>query len=86
MDVARPDAARNGIPTGIDKYHGAGIPNPVAGVSRTFCHGYSISGQYLRDFVYQGFNEDEQGKRVCDGMMVHSAGGQAELLRRAGNA
>jgi hypothetical protein len=59
---------------------GAGTPNPVAGVSRTFCHGYSISGQYLRDFVYQGFNEDEQGKRVCDGMMVHSAGGQKAAL------
>ncbi len=58
----------------------AGTPNPVAGVSRTLCHGYSISGQYLRDFVYQGFNEDEQGKQVCDGMMVHSAGAQKAAL------
>jgi uncharacterized protein (TIGR03437 family) len=58
----------------------AGTPNPVAGVTRTLCHGYSISGQYLRDFVYQGFNEDEQGQKVCDGMMVHSAGGQKASL------
>ena len=58
----------------------AGTPNPVAGVTRTLCHGYSISAQYLRDFVYQGFNEDEQGQRVCDGMMVHSAGGQKTAL------
>ena len=58
----------------------AGTPNPVAGVKRALCHGYSISGQYLRDFVYQGFNEDEQGKKVCDGMMVHSAGGQKAAL------
>jgi uncharacterized protein (TIGR03437 family) len=52
----------------------AGTPNPVAGLSRTLCHGYSISAQYLRDFTYQGFNEDEQGRTVCDGMFVHSAG------------
>jgi uncharacterized protein (TIGR03437 family) len=58
----------------------AGTPNPTAGVSRTLCHGYSISAQYLRDFVYQGFNEDEQGQTVCDGMMVHSAGGQKASL------
>jgi uncharacterized protein (TIGR03437 family) len=58
----------------------AGTPNPLAGVSRTLCHGYSISGQYLRDFVYQGFNEDEQGQKVCDAMMVHSAGGQKASL------
>jgi len=58
----------------------AGTPNPVARVKRALCHGYSISGQYLRDFVYQGFNEDEQGRKVCDGMMVHSAGGQKAAL------
>ena len=58
----------------------AGTPNPAAGVSRTLSHGYSISAQYLRDFVYQGFNEDEQGRTVCDGMFVHSAGAQKTAL------
>lgn len=58
----------------------AGTPNPVAGISRALCHGFSISGQYLRDFVYQGFNEDEQSQRVCDGMFVHSAGSQKTAL------
>jgi uncharacterized protein (TIGR03437 family) len=58
----------------------AGSPNPAAGISRILCHGFSISGQYLRDFVYQGFNEDEQGQKVCDGMFVHSAGAQKSSL------
>jgi len=58
----------------------SGTANPLVGVSRTLCHGFSISGQYLRDFVYQGFNEDEQGQKVCDAMMVHSAGGQKAAL------
>jgi uncharacterized protein (TIGR03437 family) len=54
--------------------------NPLAGISRAVCYGYSISGQYLRDFIYQGFNVDEQGKRVCDGAFIHSAGSQKSAL------
>jgi hypothetical protein len=29
---------------------------------------------YLRDYLYFGFNEDEQGRRVCDGMHIHVPG------------
>ena len=32
------------------------------------------SGRFLRDFLYQGFNEDEQGRIVFDGLMPHIAG------------
>jgi hypothetical protein len=58
----------------------AGRPNPVAGVDTTLCQGISSSGMYLRDFLYQGFNEDEQGRRVCDGAHVHVAGVQKLYL------
>lgn len=51
-----------------------GNPNPIAGITATLCQGSSQSGGYLRDFVYQGFNEDEQGQRVCDGVHVHIMG------------
>ena len=51
-----------------------GNSNPVAGIAATLCQGLSQSGAYLRDFVYQGFNEDEQGRRVCDGVHVHIQG------------
>jgi alpha/beta hydrolase family protein len=51
-----------------------GTPNPVAGLDRALCQGLSQSGRYLRDFLYQGFNEDEGGRRVCDGVNIHIAG------------
>lgn len=37
--------------------------------------GISQSGRFLRTFLYQGFNEDEQGRRVFDGVLSHVAGG-----------
>jgi len=58
----------------------AGNPNPVAGIDTTLCQGISSSGMYMRDFLYQGFNEDEQGKRVCDGTHIHVAGVQKLYL------
>ncbi len=36
--------------------------------------GVSQTGRFLRHFLYQGFNVDEQGRRVFDGMLIHSAG------------
>lgn len=51
-----------------------GNPNPVAGLARFLGQGSSQSGRYLRDFIYQGFNEDEQGRSVFDGINIHVAG------------
>jgi hypothetical protein len=36
--------------------------------------GISQSGRYLRDFVHQGFNQDETSKKVFDGVLSHIAG------------
>jgi hypothetical protein len=36
--------------------------------------GISQAGRYLRDHVSQGFNRDEQGRRVFDGVLAHIAG------------
>jgi hypothetical protein len=36
--------------------------------------GISQSGRFLRHFVYQAFNIDEAGRKVFDGMLVHTAG------------
>lgn len=53
----------------------AGTPNPVATeISAALCLGISSSGMFLRDFLFQGFNEDELGHRVCDGMSIHIPG------------
>jgi hypothetical protein len=43
-------------------------------VQRVIGFGYSQSGRFLREFVRDGFNEDERGRRVFDGLMIASAG------------
>jgi hypothetical protein len=52
----------------------SGPHNPLAGVSLALGHGISQSGRFLRHFLQQGFNEDEQGRRVFDGVFVEVAG------------
>jgi hypothetical protein len=49
--------------------------NPAGrGVTRALAFGISQSGRYLRDFVHQGFNQDEAGRKVFDGVLSHIAG------------
>ncbi|PYO33206.1 MAG: hypothetical protein DMD86_11230 [Candidatus Rokuibacteriota bacterium] len=43
-------------------------------VSSAVAVGISQSGRFLRHFIYQGFNTDEAGRKVFDGMLVHTAG------------
>ena len=54
-----------------EKQDSLGNPNPLAGrhIRRAMAMGVSQSGRYLRDFLYQGFNEDERGRQVFDGAM-----------------
>lgn len=58
----------------------SGTPNPAAGLQTTLCQGISSSGMYYRDYLYFGFNEDERGRRVCDGMHIHVPGAQRLFL------
>lgn len=58
----------------------AGNANPAAGVTTTICEGISSSGMYYRDYLYQGFNEDELGRRVCQGMHIDIPGVQKLFL------
>jgi hypothetical protein len=58
------------------KYGKAGAPlreNP-ADLARIVGYGYSQSGRFLREFVRDGFNADERGRAVFDGLMIASAG------------
>jgi hypothetical protein len=43
-------------------------------VERAIGFGVSQSGRFLRTFLYYGFNADERGKRVFDGVWAHVAG------------
>src|SRR5262249_43673738 len=44
-------------------------------VRRAHGFGVSQSGRFLRNFLYLGFNADEAGRKVFDGLMPHVAGG-----------
>jgi hypothetical protein len=46
----------------------------VAPARYTYVFGPSQNGRFLRDFLYQGFNADEQNERAFDGVMAHIAG------------
>jgi hypothetical protein len=43
-------------------------------VTHTLAFGISQAGRYLRDHIAQGFNADESGARVFDGVFTHVAG------------
>ena len=43
-------------------------------LQRVIGFGYSQSGRFLREFVRDGFNRDEQGRAAFDGLMIASAG------------
>jgi hypothetical protein len=46
----------------------------VAPVHRVYAVGISQTGRFLRHFLYQDFNADEQGRQVMDGVIAHVAG------------
>ena len=60
--------------------HGEGKGNPLvvegaSPIERAYGFGVSQSGRFLREYVYWGFNEDERGRQVFEGLMPHVAGG-----------
>jgi hypothetical protein len=54
-------------------------PNPLAkggsdtGIQRAYSSGTSSTGMYQREFLYLGFNEDEEHRKVFDGVTIYSA-------------
>jgi hypothetical protein len=53
----------------------AGTVNPLMGrIDRAIGFGASQSGRYLHDYLYLGFNTDEAGRAVFDGLMPHISG------------
>ncbi|HEY0477815.1 MAG TPA: alpha/beta hydrolase domain-containing protein [Kofleriaceae bacterium] len=63
----------------------AGTANPLAGAIRTaLAHGTSQAGRYLRTLLLLGFNRDERGRAVFDGMNPHLAAQQLPLNVRFG--
>jgi hypothetical protein len=62
--------------------------NPLRGsVKQAYGWGVSQSGRFLRHFLYEGFNEDESGRKVFDGVIDEVGGaGRGSFNHRFGQA
>ncbi|GAC1674297.1 MAG: alpha/beta hydrolase domain-containing protein [Candidatus Acidiferrum sp.] len=49
-------------------------PDSITPASRVIGEGISQNGRFLRDFLYEGFNADEDGRIALDGVLSHVAG------------
>lgn len=49
-------------------------PAAVAHVDRAYAAGISQCGRFLRDYLYEGFNQDESGRMSIDGILAHVGG------------
>ncbi|MGE0816015.1 MAG: alpha/beta hydrolase domain-containing protein [Vicinamibacterales bacterium] len=67
------------------KHATAAQGNPSPGLRHAIGWGVSQTGRFLRHFVYQGFNEDEQGRIVFDGVFDQVGGaGRGSFNHRFG--
>ena len=57
-----------------------GHANPLKGITGVIAFGASQSGRFLRDFVHEGFNQDESAHKVLDGVLAHTAGAGGVFL------
>jgi hypothetical protein len=67
------------------KHASAADGNPMPGLRHAIGWGVSQTGRFLRHFVYQGFNEDERGRIVFDGVIDQVGGaGRGSFNHRFG--
>jgi Alpha/beta hydrolase domain len=65
------------------RYGDSTVTNPLQGaVDHALMHGTSQSGRMARTFLDLGFNEDEQHRRVADGMNPHIGSVRIEINTR----
>jgi hypothetical protein len=67
------------------KHAGPSDGNPLPGITLALGWGVSQTGRFLRHFLYEGFNEDERGRRVFDGVFDQVGGaGRGSFNHRFG--
>ena len=68
------------------KYGSDAVHSPVSGgIQYAFAYGRSQSGRFLRTFLYNDLNLDEQGREALDGVIANVAGGmRGEFNQRFG--
>jgi hypothetical protein len=67
------------------KHATAAQGNPMPGITAAMGWGVSQTGRFLRHFVYEGFNEDERGRIVFEGLIDQVGGaGRGSFNHRFG--
>jgi alpha/beta hydrolase family protein len=55
----------------------SGIANPLAGfVEKAYGYGASLAGRVVREFIYEGWNRDAEGRKVFDAVLTHTGIGR----------
>jgi hypothetical protein len=81
LKYATADDAGNPNPLAADESSRSGLGDADAprNLAAVYSWGRSQGGRVQRDFLKLGFNEDEQGHRVIDGMMPYATGSGGNL-------
>lgn len=59
------------------RHDSAGVANPLAGaIDKVYGYGASLAGRVVREFVYEGWNRDAEGRRVFDAVQTHTGIGR----------
>ncbi|MCI0438223.1 MAG: hypothetical protein L0177_03725, partial [Chloroflexi bacterium] len=67
------------------KYGADSVAPPIEGIRYAYAYGRSQTGRYLRTYIYNDFNRDEQGREALDGIIANVAGGmRGEFNQRFG--
>ena len=54
-----------------------GVPNPLAGfVDKAYGYGASLAGRVVREYIYEGWNRDAEGRKVFDAVLTHTGVGR----------
>jgi hypothetical protein len=55
----------------------AGTANPLAGfVDKVYGYGASLAGRVVREYIYEGYNRDAEGRRIFDAVLTHTGIGR----------
>ena len=55
---------------------------PKGTIEKAYGYGRSQTGRCIRDYIWQGFNADAEGRRVFDGLMPHVSGAGGKWMNQ----
>jgi hypothetical protein len=59
------------------KADGGGVANPLAGfIDKAYGYGASLAGRVAREYIYEGWNRDVEGRKVFEAVLTHTGIGR----------